>query len=226
MKKVIIVMLICLLAASSGYTLKIDREKWKTPDSNIHFMENFKPYSVISFGFSQRVDNRDYLTHTPTLRIRLYTYLNPSIATKFGIGYNNSTKTNGHFYWNSEEISDFILEGGMRFQEPHGAVSFYFEAGFESHNYIVHRGGADNTSKAGINFAIGGEIKLSKSTKIDISLRHTFNYTRKIYPVGLPESFTNPPPIYWDDPIEYYNNLLDDAFFNPSTLQVMIGFKL
>lgn len=224
MKKLIIVLLILTLVPAFAFAIEKKDNGWKNNEApSIHFEENFKPYSTISIGFGYRTDNNKYLEHSPTMHVRLYTYLKPAFATKLGIGYNNSTRTDEYYSYYLQDVSDLILEAGFRLQEPHSSFSIYFESGFEVHNYKVHRGNSANITKSGVSFAFGSEIKISKNAKLDLSFRKTFNHVDRYYAVleGM-----NTPPIDLEHSFDYFPYNLSDDFFNPTSIQLLISFKL
>ena len=177
------------------------------------FNRNFQ----LGIALGMRVDEQEYFRFSPLGSINFFYNISPvvSIRTEFGfIKYRQELQ--------DKTISRFHTGVSIRLKDMRSLFSTFVELGI-NHSWYVNTTKTKQTIRTiGFKFAIGVELKLSKSILGDFSftqmLQHTggYAYTKYLSPCRIDfecEQF----PSY---------NFLSEHYYNPSTLELLLRFNL
>lgn len=191
----------------------IPLEEFEKPEAD------FKSYSVLEFGFSYRTDAQEYYSKDLGAKAKLLTYLTPALAAKIGVGYYPGFKEDLNFVYNSDNIKEYQLELGFRISAYELELLPYLELSYEYHHYHSS-GDMPSETKAGIGLAVGMEHYITKEIILGFTVQHVFNHT------DLTDYIVTETPPWPGDYYGPYTRYLPSSVYNPTTLSLMVGFRL
>jgi hypothetical protein len=198
------------------------KDGWFSSDTGLVTLRLFKPHFEVAFGADYRTDEYQNIDPSFSLHARLYYFVTESMAFTTGFGYNPVTRFDpSHF------VSTISYTLGIRCQDNSGVVSPYFESGGVVLRYIGKEGYSHVVdTKAGLSFALGMAIKLSRAVSVDVALKQVLDRLDNHDTFILEESnrFTMPP--YGEDTYFRPTREFSSALFNPTTIELLIRAKL
>jgi len=146
---------------------------------------------AVSVGL--RTDQTQSVDAQPEISVKYLLWFGRHTALTTDVGFTNRTSFSGY-----SEARTFSAGVGLRFREPGGFGSIFFEPGLLMQS---HRGDLDGTdftsSRLGISLSLGVSVSVTKGSRIDLSVRELLNDmgSRPYYsPVpNLPEPPPEPP---------------------------------
>ncbi|KAA3633414.1 MAG: hypothetical protein DWP97_09175 [Calditrichaeota bacterium] len=209
MKSIICYFLVCLFLTFQALSASeiIYKEKLSSEGE-------FKSFTQLNIACGYRSDERSSLNHSPTFKATFYSMFSKYVGMKFGVGVNLSTKRNSQYYNNFEDIKEFRLESGFRFQNQVKTLAPFAELGFVFISYDGFLSEREN-NRTGIFIVFGIEYLAVENIGLEFSFQQIFN--------NAPNGVAFIPPL--DDPYIFYHPPYNDMYFNPSSFNLGINFK-
>lgn len=178
------------------------------------FNRNFQ----LGIALGMRVDEQEYFRFSPLGSFNLFYNISPVVAlrTEFGLAKNRQELQD-------KTISRFHTGVSIRLKDMRSLFSTFVELGINHSWYVNNTADTKQTIRRfGFKFAIGVELKLSKSILADFSFTQMLQSVTTNY-YALYSIPCNPD---FDCPTYPSYNFLSEQYYNPSTLELLLRFNL
>lgn len=219
MKKLVALMLLLLVTpvfAGDDW----DKAEENVPDEEFNNPQSeFKPFTVFELGFSYRTDEWTYYDKDLGVRAKLVSHFTPAVAAVVGVGYFPGFRETFPHTPEGDNIKEYQVEGGLRLSAYELPITPFLECTYQYHHYNG-AGDMPSETKSGLGLSAGMEYFFSDQFMLGFNIQHVFNHIDFTDYVVTDNS---PPPWPYDGP---YPSFIPQSVYNPTTISLMVGFKL